>query len=542
MDFREYDGDVRQWIDQVLENREIDAGFTLKYSREIIAYGEKIGDCKLMGFGYYYSGETYYGLNDGAHFFDAMSKALSCLKHAGEWEMMVRCYNILGIAALNRGNIPIALDYYLNGLYYCKTYHLWEMTILLNVNLGVLYIECERFREAEDVLKAAHDTLQENPGQENYDSYLFCIYGNLAKSLVLENRLEEAGHILERIHSTLWERGDELDRLPVCCVEALYYHRCGMETRRNEQIREISRLMPQNLNVLDFFYDFYTYCLMLLETEEEEAFWKIIHMLEPLVVNFHIVNLQLKVNALKIKFHRKHGNREEYLQACGRYYELSERMETENRNMANNVISLRKNLERVESARLQAEEEKKVLKQRSQIDSLTGMANRYLLNVRSGEMFSEAVRKGTPLTVEILDIDYFKEMNDNYGHQEGDHCLIRVAETIQKIADKYQAFAARYGGDEFVVIYGGLTRQQSVTAAAELRTAIMELQLEHRYSKALPILTVSQGLCFGIPGEEDHVSDFLHRADEMLYRVKNISRNNYCVGDIDKTQMEIGDL
>ena len=131
-------------------------------------------------------------------------------------------------------------------------------------------------------------------------------------------------------------------------------------------------------------------------------------------------------------------------------------------------------------------------------------------------------------------------MNDNYGHQEGDHCLIRVAETIQKIADKYQAFAARYGGDEFVVIYGGLTRQQSATAAEELRKAIMELQLEHRYSKALPILTVSQGLCFGIPGEEDHVSDFLHRADEMLYRVKNISRNNYCVGDIDKTQMDIG--
>lgn len=541
MDFEEYDGVVRQWIDQVLENREINAGLTLKYSRDIISYGEDTGDCKLMGFGYYYCGETYYGLNDGTHFFDAMSKALSCLNQAGEWEMMVRCYNFLGISALNRGNIPIALDYYLNGLHYCKTCHLQELAVLLNVNLGVLYIECERFKDAEDALETAYNALQQKPGQENYYSYLFCIYGNLAKCLVMENRMEQAAHIIERVHTVLWKYGEELDRLPVCCVEALYYHRCGMTEQRGELIHAISRMIPENLNVLDFFYDFYTYCLMLLETEEEEAFWQILDMLEPLVRNFHIINLQIKVISLKIKFYRKHGNNADYLQACGLYYELSERMEMENRNMANNVISLRKNLELVESARLRAEEEKKVLKQRSQIDSLTGMANRFLLNECSMEMFHRAKEQGTSLTMEILDIDYFKELNDHYGHQEGDRCLITVARTIQQIADKYRAFAARYGGDEFVVIYEGLTRQQSVDAAKELRQSIMDLKLEHRYSKALSIVTVSQGLCFGVPRLEDHVSDFLHTADEMLYRVKNLSRNNYCVGDIDKTQTQIGE-
>lgn len=541
MEFEEYDGVVRQWIDQVLANREIDAGLTLKYSRDIIAYGEKTGDCKLMGFGYYYCGETYYGLNDGTHFFDAMSSALSNLNQAGEWEMMVRCYNFLGIAALNRGNIPIALDYYLNGLHYCKSCHLQELTILLNVNLGVLYIECERYKDAEDALECAYNVLQEQPGQECYYSYLFCIYGNLSKCLVLENRMEQAAHIIERVHTLLWKYGDDLDRLPVCCVEALYYHRCGMTDQRNAMIDDISRMIPSNLNVLDFFYDFYTYCLMLLETEKEEAFWQILDMLEPLVRNFHIINLQLKVISLKIKFYRKHDINAEYLQACGLYYELSERMETENRNMANNVISLRKNLELVENARARAEEEKKILKQRSQIDSLTGMANRFLLNECSGEMFDEAKENGQSLTVEILDIDYFKELNDNYGHQEGDRCLIRVAQAIQKIADQKHGFAARYGGDEFVVIYEGMTRQQSMEAAKELKQAIMDLKLEHRHSKALPIVTVSQGLCCGVPRDEDHIGDFLHTADDMLYRVKNFSRNNYGIGNVDKTEMEIGD-
>ena len=80
MDFYEYSDVVQQWIQQVLANREINAELTLKYSNDLIEYGKKTNDCKLMGFGYYYCGETYYGLNDGVHFFDAMGKALSNLR------------------------------------------------------------------------------------------------------------------------------------------------------------------------------------------------------------------------------------------------------------------------------------------------------------------------------------------------------------------------------------------------------------------------------------------------------------------------------
>lgn len=541
MDFEQYDGEVHQWIDQVLANREIDAGLTLEYSRKIIEYGKNTGDCKLMGFGYYYCGETYYGLNDGAHFFDAMCKAISSLNQVEEWEMMVRCYNFLGIAAQNRGNIPIALDYYLSGLHYCRTCHLQEMTILLNVNLGVLYIECEQYQDAEAALMCAYDEQQKDSGQANYYSYLFCIYGNLARCYVLEDRMEQAAQIIRQVHTLLWKYGDDLDKLPICCVEALYCHRKGILDKRDELIEAVSGMIPENLNVLDFFYDFYTYCLMLLEAGKEEDFWQILGMMEPLVQNFHIINLQLKVISLKIKFYRKHNQNAEYLQACGLYYELSEQMETENRSMAGSIVRLRKNLELVENARLQAEEEKKVLKQQSRIDSLTGMANRFMLNERSGEMFARAKKNATALTVEILDIDYFKQLNDNYGHQEGDRCLVQVARTIQQVADKRQGFAARYGGDEFVVIYEGFTRQQSMEAARELKQAVMDLTLEHRYSKVLPIVTISQGLCLGIPREEDHIGDFLHTADVMLYRVKNLKRNNYGIGDVDQTEIEIGD-
>lgn len=81
---------------------------------------------------------------------------------------------------------------------------------------------------------------------------------------------------------------------------------------------------------------------MLLETDQDESFWRIIEVIEPQVVNFKIINLQLKVLSLKMKFYRKHNQNAEYLQAAGLYYELSERNEVVTRNMLSSMITLRK--------------------------------------------------------------------------------------------------------------------------------------------------------------------------------------------------------
>ena len=94
--------------------------------------------------------------------------------------------------------------------------------------------------------------------------------------------------------------------------------------------------------MLDFFSDYYRCCLVLLETDQDESFWRIIEVIEPQVVNFKIINLHLKVLSLKMKFYRKHNQNAEYLQAAGLYYELSERNEVVTRNMLSSMITLRK--------------------------------------------------------------------------------------------------------------------------------------------------------------------------------------------------------
>ena len=94
----------------------------------------------------------------------------------------------------------------------------------------------------------------------------------------------------------------------------------------------------------------------------------------------------------------------------------------------------------------------------------------------------------------------------------------------------------RYGGDEFVLIYEGQTKQQSVQLAAELKRRVLAADMKHEYSKAFPYVTISQGLCWGVPQKGNRMWDFLHQADSMLYKVKTISRNNYCLGTLDKEE------
>ena len=203
--------------------------------------------------------------------------------------------------------------------------------------------------------------------------------------------------------------------------------------------------------------------------------------------------------------------------------------------MVSNVIVLRKSLETARKARQLVEQENIVLHEKSEIDPLTGMANRFRMNDYSDRVFAEAMADEIPLAVEILDIDYFKEYNDNYGHQQGDRCLEQIAEVIRQLTAENNAFCARYGGDEFVIIYENVEREQMAAFATELKQRVMRLQMEHRYSKALPIVTVSQGICWDIPKKGNKMWDFLHSADNMLYRVKKFSRNNFCVGDVKET-------
>ena len=98
-------------------------------------------------------------------------------------------------------------------------------------------------------------------------------------------------------------------------------------------------------------------------------------------------------------------------------------------------------------------------------------------------------------------------------------------------------FCARYGGDEFIVIYKGLSRAEIIEKAKRLKQNIADLKLEHEYSKCSSIVTISQGICVTVPTELNKSWDFLHEADNCLYCVKRNNRNGICVGDAKEMEL-----
>lgn len=539
MDFSEYNEVVRAWLNEVFRNRGVNAELTLKYCADIEQYGAKLNDAKLLGFALYYSGETYYVLNNVDDFFRCITKAVPYLDQSGQWAMAARAYNMMAITSLNRGNASIAMDYYLTGLSCCKKYHLHEEENMIRLNLGNLYLFNGQHAEAQKYFEYVLRYVKKEPKTKEYYSLMSCIIVYIGKCYLLSENVERVQECLDYVDRECMPHLQKQERLNVLCFKAQYYHAAGRISKRDACVREIHEQVNVDMAVMDVFDDFYNLCELLLESDAEDIFWDILNVLEKLTKNAKIINLQRRIISLKIKYYRRHHDNAGYLQATGLYYELTEVMERENRQMIANMLSVRNSLERSNERRREVEQANARLQEKSETDPLTGLANRYRLNAYAEQSFERALCGGKSLAVEILDIDYFKEYNDNYGHQAGDACIVMIAEELKKIQNE-SIFCARYGGDEFVVIYEGMTAKEVFAQAESLRECIMACNIEHAYSKALPVVTVSQGICHDIPREENRTWDFLHAADNMLYQVKRKSRNNILMGRLDLTELKTG--
>jgi diguanylate cyclase (GGDEF)-like protein len=138
-------------------------------------------------------------------------------------------------------------------------------------------------------------------------------------------------------------------------------------------------------------------------------------------------------------------------------------------------------------------------------------------------------RQKKPLTLLIIDIDFFKEYNDNYGHIKGDHCLKTVAQLLNSSLKRKSDFVARYGGDEFIIILPNTEKQGAIKIIEEIKKAMAFANIEHKYSQAGKRVTLSIGghTTFGYKEYKPEI--LIKEADDSLYWIKNQGRNDYLV-------------
>ncbi len=162
------------------------------------------------------------------------------------------------------------------------------------------------------------------------------------------------------------------------------------------------------------------------------------------------------------------------------------------------------------------------------VDELTQLPNRRHLDERLNKEWRILKRAQKPLGLLYLDIDYFKKYNDHYGHDAGDRCLSRVAQSIHQILRRPGDFVARYGGEEFIVLLPGNNYQQTASMADTILEHIRADQIPHSGSPAGPYLTISIGYASMIPRSEEDIAALKEWADKALYEAKNAGRDQSC--------------
>ncbi|NHW00850.1 sensor domain-containing diguanylate cyclase [Pseudomonas sp. D-134-1] len=187
----------------------------------------------------------------------------------------------------------------------------------------------------------------------------------------------------------------------------------------------------------------------------------------------------------------------------GFMFDISERKQTEQK-----LLQLQKQLEEL-----------------SYQDGLTGVANRRMFDNRFQMEWSNAQRTSQPLSLILLDIDYFKQYNDHYGHVRGDDCLKSVGQALSGAAVRPRDLLARYGGEEFVLLLPETDAQAAAQVAERCRQLIRGQNIQHAHSQVAPQLTISLGVGTLVPGPFDQPQAFLEKVDRLLYKAKHQGRN-----------------
>ncbi|MBQ4853522.1 sensor domain-containing diguanylate cyclase [Rhodanobacter sp. B2A1Ga4] len=192
----------------------------------------------------------------------------------------------------------------------------------------------------------------------------------------------------------------------------------------------------------------------------------------------------------------------------GFMFDISERKRTEQQ-----LISLQKEMEEL-----------------SFRDGLTGVANRRRFDAIIELEWSNARRNRQPLSLLMIDIDYFKQYNDRYGHLEGDTCLKHVARVLNSAGTRARDLLARFGGEEFVLVLPETDEASAGKLAERCRELLLAEQIPHESSPIDSLLTISVGVCTMIPGHDDELRPFIDTVDKRLYQAKQQGRNRIVAG------------
>ncbi len=528
MELAHFDKDTRRLAEAMLEARSRNDPKVMRFSSDLTKRGMELGDHALLGFGYYYSAEAFFLFGHYDKFHRNLASGMKYQQELSQKDLLARSYNLLAIDAMNHGSTELGLGYFLRALRMSeKCGDRYQMSII-RMNIGMVYMRLCMERTALTHLRQSLSLIRTCKKEYFYAFNMLtavCAQGEcylrLGKTDGARKAMARAEQILASGEIILT---DNLNLVPFHCFQAKLYHSQGDFKKRDDSLADLLTSLERTRVVTDIFDDICELCSFMLDIGKTGEAKRVIDRIEPMIKKAGALDLRFRLSALCVRYYRACGDAAKIHRAEAAYYDISVQMQEERIESYQHSVQIQMGMEELQKQQMAILEENVRLTRQAQSDPLTGLPNRYLLNTASEAAFERAYRGQATLAVCILDIDHFKEYNDTCGHQAGDECLIRVARAINTVCDDGGGFCARYGGDEFVILYEGLTDDEVLARAERLRNAVTGMQIPHRASSVAPYVTISQGMRNSVPVEENRLWDYLYAADNALYRVKKTQK------------------
>ena len=520
---------VQNFINDTIRYRE--SGNCLDYDtcQKILEYAADTGSQKLTGLGLYYLAECYWQKGEYENTMQCLTEGVGCLENARMYELLAKAHNMMGAVSDRKNNRMLALSSYYNSLKYAEKYHFYYIQGMAESNIAYTLVRMRLRQEAIQhyrIAIACYDksekTYQLNYNRINCMIECGCCHmylGEMEEALQLWNEIEQ---ILREAPESYYSKITlEMYRIP-----------CELLKGHEEEALKLATDLLGQLSDRDIFEEFMDELVILAGILAILPDGKYLEELIRIIDEKHIeehYNIFLDLYPFKSELLQKKGLTWEYIDYTRQYFDIYEKYQQENREALINVIELQNRLKNVTLDWTNMKASNRELESLAMHDELTGLANRTFLNEYFTSSFEHAYEEHELMGVELMDIDFFKEYNDHYGHLAGDQCLKAIAGVLRKQQVPGKIFCARYGGDEFMILYTGMTVEKIRRAAEDILREVRKLKLLHERSNCSSYVSVSQGVFVRIPVGNNKEWDFTSRADDLLYKAKNCGRDGICL-------------
>lgn len=526
MNLNIYSQEIQNYIREIDARRKQTGSLDYDTCQRILEYAAEAKSDAIFGIGYYSFAEYYWDKQDAEKTMHCLAECANCFRSADLYEYLPRVYNMMGVVSDSKDNRLVALSYYCTCIQYAEVYHDTYVHALADCNIAYILIRMKRYKDVKEHCYSAVEYFEKSEDtvfrkRNIIQCMVFCGFCHL----ILEE-IQEAFDLWDRIQDILRKHPDCIySKICLLAFEA------GCESARgnSERATRLADEVEQEISSAKDLQEIQEIVVMiadyLTEVKNDERVERLIKLMDSKQVEKNGM-VYFDLYPFKSKYLLGKNKIEEYIAYTKQYFALYQKHLEDSKEVTARILELQDKLSRVELEQKDIRAYNRKLESIALYDSMTGLANRTYLNEYLSQKFEEACVNQTSFGVELVDIDYFKEYNDTYGHLAGDICIEAVAGILKQVEGE-NVFCARYGGDEFMIVYSGMTAREIRNVVETIQNRVRELELHHENMECGSKVTVSQGVFVRVPDEENREWDFNSMADMVLYEAKREGRNRY---------------